>query len=65
MAAGAVALISLACCLAWPLYLFARGIEGFDARFTTFKLWLIVPTLLYFISGTLYVIQREKREGAA
>ena len=65
IAAGAVALISLACCLAWPLYLFARGVEGFDARFATFKLWLIVPSLLYFISGTLYVIQREKRDKAA
>lgn len=65
VAAGVVALLSLTWCLAWPLYIFAAGMDGFEERFAAFKVWLIVPSLLYFASGTFYVITREKRDNAA
>ena len=62
LAAGVIALGCLAWCLLWPLYIFLRGTEGYEARFATFKMWLLLPTLVYFITGTYYAI---KRGGAA
>lgn len=61
LAAGGMALLSLGWCLLWPFYIFARGIEGFEERFADFRLWLIVPTLVYFAAGTWYAVRREKQ----
>ena len=58
LAAGVVALACLAWCLLAPVYIFLRGIEGYDGRFESFKAWLILPTLLYFAAGTYYAVKR-------
>lgn len=59
--AGVVALGSLALCFLWPIYIFIQGNDGYEGRFDAFKLWLIVPTLLYFIAGTYYAVKRERK----
>jgi len=56
---GAVALISLALCIGWPIGVFLMGPEGFDARFALMKSYLIGPALAYFISGTLWYVKFE------
>lgn len=63
--AGVVALLSLLCCFAWPVYILIRGSAGYDARFAFFKGWLILPTLLYFIGGICYAVKREKKQASS
>lgn len=58
--AGVIALGSLAVCLLWPMYIFLMGNDGYDARFETFTMWLIAPTLVYFIAGTYYAVKRDR-----
>lgn len=58
---GAIALTCLAICLIWPLWILLRGTDGYEARFAEFKLWLILPTLIYFVAGTIYLARREKQ----
>lgn len=63
-AAGVVAAVCLAICLLYPLYVFAKGVDGYDARLKTFQTMLILPTILYFVSGTYYAVKRdETRQG--
>lgn len=57
--AGIIALISLAICIGWPIWMFLMDADKFPARCVLFKMFLIWPTLLYFISGTLWYIKYE------
>ena len=59
-----VALAALAVCFIWPLWLYSQGAEGYEARLAFFKQGLIVPTLLYFISGTIWAIKRDTGKDA-
>lgn len=56
---GLIAACSLLICIGWPLWLFVRGVDGFDTRFVTFKSLLMWPTLAYFVSGTIFYIKYE------
>ncbi len=56
---GAIAFICLAICAIWPLWILIAGVDGYDERFATFKTWLIVPTLIYFVSGTFWTLRRK------
>ena len=58
--AGLVALASLAASLAFPIWVALGGIEAFDNRHDWMKLWLTLPTFIYFVSGTVFFLQREK-----
>ena len=51
---GAVALLSLGMCLAMAVCVFNGG------TIETFRSWLILPSLVYFISATLWAIEKEK-----
>lgn len=62
---GVVAVLCLAWCFLAPIYIFLRGIDGYEARFELFKTWLIVPTLIYFVAGTYYAIKRGETVDAA
>jgi cytosine permease len=59
---GIVALLALASCLFLSLWVFIKDTNGYQARFDTFKSVLIWPTLVYFISGTYYLIKRDKQK---
>jgi len=50
----------LAACLIWPIWVFLQGAEGFDERFLAFRKWIIVPSVIYFIFGTLWAVKRDK-----
>ncbi len=60
MVAGIVAVLCLAWCLFAPIYIFLRGVDGYDARFVAFKSWLLLPTLVYFIAGTYYAVKQDR-----
>jgi NCS1 family nucleobase:cation symporter-1 len=51
---------ALVVCAAWPIWIFTQGGEGFAERFATFRTYLIVPTIIYFIAGTVWAIKRDK-----
>lgn len=55
-----VSLACLAICFIWPITVFLGGSDGFADRFATFRTWLIVPSVIYFIFGTLWAIKRDK-----
>ena len=58
--ARVAALAALAVCLLWPIWIYFQGMEGFEGRFDTFRTWLIVPTIVYFVSGTTWAIRRDR-----
>jgi purine-cytosine permease-like protein len=60
---GIISLAALACCLILAIWVYVAGSEGYDDRFGFFKKWLILPTVIYFVSGTSWAVLREKRKG--
>jgi NCS1 family nucleobase:cation symporter-1 len=58
--AGVVSLAALVTCLAFPVWVVVGGVNGFESRHTWMKLWLILPTLVYFVAGTIFFLQRER-----
>jgi len=56
---GAVALTSLIICFILPIQVYLSG-HAYDQNFAAFKTVLIWPTIIYFISGTTWLIQRDK-----
>jgi NCS1 family nucleobase:cation symporter-1 len=57
---GIVAAASLLTCLILPIWVYVTGGKQYDQNFATFKNILIWPTLIYFISGTMWAIKRDK-----
>ncbi|MFP4500131.1 MAG: purine-cytosine permease family protein [Candidatus Hydrogenedentota bacterium] len=58
--ARVVAIGALAVCAIWPIWIYFQGGDGFAERFATFRNWLIVPTVIYFIAGTTWAVKRDK-----
>ncbi len=54
-----VAVLSLAACFVLPIWVYASG-GGYEQNMATFKRILIWPTLVYFVSGTVWAIKRNK-----
>ena len=61
--AGILALAALVLCVGWPLWVLICGADGYAERFTFFKTWLIVPTLLYFAAGTYWAVKWDQAKG--
>jgi cytosine permease len=59
-AAGGMAFVALVCCLVLPLRVFLAGTEEYEANLSSYKTWLLVATLVYFVSATYWVAGREK-----
>ncbi|GAB3113847.1 nucleoside transporter [Aestuariicella hydrocarbonica] len=55
--ASSAAVVSLLACVGIMIYVFREG------DLEQFKNWLLIPTVIYFISATLWVIQRESNPG--
>ena len=55
-----LALGSLAICIILPIWVFIGGTGFYDQRFTIFKSVLIWPTLLYFVTGTIWAVKKNK-----
>jgi len=56
---GFIALLSLVACFCMPIWVYLQGIENFEDNFAAFKTLLLIPTLVYFVSGTLYYRARR------
>ena len=59
---GGVALACLMTCFVLPLWVFLAGTTGYDERLALFQKILIVPTLIYFVAGTTFVIKRDTQK---
>ena len=57
-----VAIASLALCLILPIWVYRTGGEDYQQNFAWFKQILIVPTLIYFVTGTIWLVKRDKAE---
>jgi cytosine permease len=55
-----VALGSLALCLILPIWVYLTGGQFYDEKIATFKGMLIWPTLIYFVTGTIWAIRRDR-----
>jgi NCS1 family nucleobase:cation symporter-1 len=58
---GLVALAALIACIAMPLSVYAAGMDDYASEMAWFRRWLILPTLVYFVAGTLWQLRRMKR----
>ncbi len=59
---GIVALASLLTCLILSIRVYTSGGLGYTKALGTFKQILIVPTLIYFVFGTAWIILKDKKE---
>jgi cytosine permease len=60
-ASGLVALGALVACLLLPFWVYAGGPLEWTARLTPFKAWVLAATVVYFISGIVFMNENEKR----
>jgi cytosine permease len=58
--AGAVAAASLIGCIAMPVWVFLSDAASYTDNLEYFRKWLIVPTLVYFVSGTYWYSCTQK-----
>lgn len=61
---GSAAAAALIACLALALYVYAGPPTDFADRLAWFKLWLLVPTLVYFVSATAWELYRTRPQAS-
>lgn len=59
---GIVAVASLLTCLAMSIWVYVTAGSQYDQNFATFKNILIWPSLVYFVTGTIWTVKRNKSE---
>ncbi len=59
---GMVALASLLACLILSIQVYTSGDPGYTKALGSFKQVLLVPTLIYFVSGTAWIFLKDKKE---
>jgi NCS1 family nucleobase:cation symporter-1 len=57
---GIMALASLFVCLALPLWVYLSSPDAYQKNLVTFKSVLLWPTLIHFVSATVWAIKKEK-----
>jgi len=57
---GILAVASLLTCVILPIWVYVTAGKQYDQNFDTFKSTLIWPTLIYFVTGTIWAIKRNK-----
>jgi NCS1 family nucleobase:cation symporter-1 len=57
---GAVAAVSLLSCIVMPIWVFLSDASVYTEHLEYFRKWLIVPTLVYFVSGTCFYSRTQK-----
>ena len=57
-----LAIASLLFCLVLPFWVYTTGGEDYEQNFALFKKILIVPTLIYFVTGTVWAVKRNKAD---
>jgi NCS1 family nucleobase:cation symporter-1 len=61
-ASGIIAAAALLTCFILPIWVFITGGSQYEQNFATFKNILIWPTLIYFITGTMWAVKRNKAD---
>ena len=64
LVSGAVALLALAGCLLLPFWVYAASAAEYASRHASFKGWLMMLTLVYFVAGVAFMNANEKRRSA-
>jgi len=59
---GLLALASLIACVVLPFVVYAAGVENHAVTLAAFHRWLIVPTAVYFVAGTIFYNLRRGRK---
>ena len=57
---GITAVAMLALCLGGAVWVFVSGPEQYNGRIDSFHTMLIWPTLIYFVTGTIWAVKRDK-----
>jgi len=57
---GLIALAALIACVALPLRVYLAGAADYAESLAWFKRWVILPTLVYFVSGTFWQVRRMR-----
>jgi len=59
---GITAAAALLTCLGLPIWVYVTGGSQYEQNFATFKNILIWPTLIYFVTGTMWAVKRNKAD---
>lgn len=57
---GIIAAAALLTCLILPTWVYVTGGGQYEQNFATFKSTLIWPTLIYFVTATIWAVKRDK-----
>lgn len=58
-----IAVLSLAACIILPFWVYSKGAGGYETSMAFMQRVLIWPTVIYFVSGTIWAIRRDKQKG--
>jgi cytosine permease len=58
---GLVTLVALLACLVLPFWVYAAGPSEWAGRLASFKAWVLAATVVYFVSGVVFMSENEKR----
>jgi hypothetical protein len=61
-ASGVIAVAALLTCFILPVWVFVTGGGQYEQNFAAFKNILIWPTLIYFVTGTIWAVKRNKAD---
>jgi cytosine permease len=61
--AGTLTLACLVACLALPLWVFVATPAEWNARLASFKTAILLVTVIYFVAGTIWMREHERRKG--
>ncbi|MHC4191500.1 MAG: nucleoside transporter, partial [Planctomycetota bacterium] len=61
-ASGIIAAAALLTCFILPVWVYVTGGSQYEQNFATFKNILIWPTLIYFVTGTMWAVKRNKAD---
>lgn len=61
-ASGIIAVAALLTCFVLPIWVFVTGGGQYEQNFAAFKNILIWPTLIYFVTGTMWAVKRNKAD---
>ncbi len=62
-ASRVIAVLSLAACIILPFWVYRQGAGGYETSMAFMQRVLIWPTVIYFVSGTIWAIRRDKQKG--
>jgi len=62
---GLIAVAALIACFVMPLLVSLAGPENHSGNLSQLRQWLILPSLIYFVAGTIFYIRRQRSRDRA